>query len=94
MPYEGSNGPQYHRLTLEGRERLTVGGVEDVERFDDTCIVMSTCAGTLIVTGESLHIDKLSLDGGELHVDGHIDGLEYEEEELRRGGGFFSRLFT
>mgnify|MGYP003307434335 CR=1 FL=1 len=93
MPYEVSANPQYHRITLEGRERLMVGGVEDVERFDDTCIVMSTCAGTLVVTGEGLHIDKLSLDGGELHVDGRIDGLDYEEDVVR-SGGFFSRLFT
>lgn len=94
MPYEVSTNAQYHRITLEGREKLTVGGVEDVERFDESCIIMSTCAGTLIVTGQGLHIDKLSLDGGELHVDGRIDGLEYEEEPLSRSGGFFSRLFT
>ena len=94
MPYEVSTNAQYHRIALEGREKLTVGGVEDVERFDESCIIMSTCAGTLIVTGQGLHIDKLSLDGGELHVDGRIDGLEYEEEPLSRSGGFFSRLFT
>ena len=93
MPYEISTNASYHRITLEGREKLTVGGVEDVERFDDSCIIMSTCAGTLIVTGEGLHIDKLSLDGGELHVDGRIDGLEYEEDSVRRSS-FFTRLFT
>ena len=64
----GGSNAVYHRLTLEGREKLTVGGVEDVERFDENCIVMSTCAGTLVVTGEGLHIGKLSLDGGELHI--------------------------
>ena len=68
-------GAMYHRLTMEGREKLTVAGVEDVERFDENCIVMSTCAGTLVVTGEGLHIGKLSLDGGELHVDGRISTL-------------------
>ena len=57
-----------HRLELTGRERLTVSGVEDVERFDETGIVMSTGAGMLVVTGENLHIEKLSLDGGELHL--------------------------
>ena len=36
-----------HRLELTGRERLTVSGVEDVERFDETGIVMSTGAGVL-----------------------------------------------
>lgn len=81
-----------HRLELEGRERLTVSGVEDVDRFDETGIVMSTSVGMLVVTGEDLHIDKLSLDGGELHVDGRIDSISYEEESGGRGG-FFSRLF-
>lgn len=81
-----------HRLELVGRERLTVSGVEDVDRFDETGIVMSTSAGTLVVTGEDLHIGKLSLDGGELHVDGRIDSVTYEDEG-RSQGGFFSRLF-
>lgn len=86
MPAQG------HRLELLGRERLTVSGVEDVERFDETGIVMSTAAGTLVVTGEDLHIGKLSLDGGELHVDGRIDSVSYEDGDQSRGG-FFHRLF-
>ena len=74
-----------HRLELTGREHLTVSGVEDVERFDEGCIVMSTCEGTLIVTGQGLHIGKLSLDGGELHVDGRIEALTYGEQQAPRG---------
>ena len=81
-----------HRLELVGRGRLVVSGVEDVDRFDETGIVMSTTAGTLVVTGEDLHIGKLSLDGGELHVDGRIDSVTYEDQGQSRGG-FFSRLF-
>ena len=81
-----------HRLELTGREHLLISGVEDVERFDETGIVMSTSAGTLVVTGENLHIGKLSLDGGELHVDGRIDSVAYEEGG-REQGGFLRRLF-
>ena len=81
-----------HRLELDGRESLTVSGVEDVERFDETGIIMSTSAGTLVITGEDLHIGKLSLDGGELHVDGRVDSVSYEDDGAGRGG-FFSRLF-
>lgn len=81
-----------HRLEVMGREHLTVTGVEDVERFDETGIVMSTTAGMLVIAGEDLHIGKLALDGGELHVDGRIDSVTYEEEGQSRGG-FFSRLF-
>ena len=93
MSYEaGGSRTLYHQLQLDGRERLTVSGVEDVERFDENAIVMSTCVGTLIITGENLHIGKLSLEGGELKVEGRIDSLEYEED-APVSGGFFSRLF-
>ena len=90
--YSNSMPQGAHRLELIGLEHLTVSGVEDVERFDETGIVMSTAAGTLVVTGENLHIGKLSLDGGELHVDGRIDAVSYEDGGEERGG-FFRRLF-
>lgn len=84
--------PEAHRLELVGRERLVISGVEDVDRFDETGIIMTTAAGTLVVSGEDLHIGKLSLDGGELHVDGRIDSVSYEDIGHDRGG-FLSRLF-
>ena len=91
MPYDELSGMQ-HRLELDGRERLLVSGVEEVERFDEEEIVMNTTAGTLVVGGSGLHIGKLNLDGGELHVDGRIDALQYEEQGPGRGG-LLSRLF-
>ena len=81
-----------HHVILEGRESLTVSGVEEVESFDETTIVMSTSKGSLVVRGEDLHIEKLSLDGGDLKVEGEIDSLTYEDSG-REKGGFFARLF-
>ena len=91
MAYE--TGQQlYHRVDLEGRDKLTVSGVEDVERFDESTIVMATCAGTMVISGEGLHIGKLSLDGGEMHVDGRIDAVSYEDAPAPRMS-LLSRLF-
>ncbi len=90
MAYDMAFPPSAHRIELEGRERLFITGVDDVERFDENEITLRTSAGTLVVTGDNLHIGKLSLDGGELHVDGSIESLCYEDTV--RGGGFFSRL--
>ena len=81
-----------HSVTLENRRRLTVSGVDSVESFDEGSIVMSTSEGVLVITGSGLHIEKLSLDGGDLRVEGAVDSLTYEEEADRREG-FFSRLF-
>ena len=41
-----------HHILLEGREQLTVSGVEEVESFDENTIVMVTGKGTLVVRGE------------------------------------------
>ena len=92
MPYEDMSGMQ-HRLELEGRERLLVTGVEEVERFDEEEIVMNTTAGTLVVGGSGLHIGKLNLDGGELHVYGTIHTLLYEDQGPSQSGGLLRRLF-
>jgi sporulation protein YabP len=90
---EKTSRPQTpHHIILEGRSALSVSGVEEVERFDETEIVMYTSRGTLVVRGEGLHIEKLSLDGGDLKVMGTVDAMAYEDEE-REKGGLFSRLF-
>ena len=94
MAYEDARAvsPGGHRVVLEDREQLTVSGVEEVESFDENAIVMRTAQGTLVVRGEELHIEKLSLDGGDLRVEGMVDSLTYEDDGGVRGG-FLARLF-
>lgn len=84
-------GEVNHHVILEGREELAVSGVEEVESFDENTIVMITNKGTLVVRGEDLHIEKLSLDGGDLRVEGIVDSMTYEDEG-REKGGLFARL--
>ena len=80
-----------HRLILEQRERLVISGVEEVARFDEESIVLTTSMGELEIQGEGLHIEKLSLEGGELHVDGSVSALLYETQS-REEAGFLRRL--
>ena len=81
-----------HRIMLEEREQLVISGVEEVESFDENTILLTTAQGALEIQGEGLHIEKLSLDGGDLRVEGRVHALLYESEAGRRGGGFLSRL--
>lgn len=81
-----------HQIVLEDREQLTISGVEEVASFDESSILLSTVRGGLEVQGEDLHIEKLSLDGGDLKVEGLINALIYEPQGRERGG-LFSRLF-
>ena len=81
-----------HHVILEEREQLVISGVEEVERFDESSILLTTAQGELEIQGEGLHIEKLSLDGGDLKVEGAVDALSYEDDHGGRGG-LLSRLF-
>ena len=83
------NIPLPHKLTLNERKSLTVPGVKEVIRFDDTAVVLSTVLGTLEVQGQGLVLKTLSIDGGQVAVEGTVDALYYED--LRQKGGFRSR---
>ena len=69
----------------------SISGVEDVEAFDEETVALSTAGGGLTIHGSGLKINKLTLDGGELLVEGRIDGLEYASERERRRG-FLGKL--
>lgn len=80
-----------HKLSLDDRSRLNVTGVQDVESFDEQTVVLYTTQGTLVVRGSGLHLKLLSLEGGQVSVDGQVDSLVYEDDAP--GRGFFARLF-
>lgn len=80
-----------HKLTLNERRQLTMTGVSEVVSFDDTAVVLRTQLGTLSVQGKDLQLKTLSLEGGQVAVDGSISALQYEEP--RQSGGWARRLF-
>ena len=82
---------QPHELRLDNRARLTISGVKDVESFDEAVVVLRTVRGLLVVRGEKLQLQALSIDGGQISVNGLIDSLSYEEEQ--KTAGFFRRIF-
>ena len=79
-------------VIMENRKKISVSGVEDVGSFDEGEIVITTSQGTLVLHGRELKIERLSLDTGDVIVEGGIDSLQYEDDE-RPQGGLFSRLF-
>ena len=80
-----------HKVTLEGRKKLTMQGVTQVMGFDDPQVLLATNQGNLLIQGEDLQLKALSPDGGQMVVDGHICALSYEEP--KPAGGMLRRLF-
>lgn len=80
-----------HKLTLNERKQLTMSGVKEVVSFEDTAVVLQTNLGTLIIQGKELQLKTLSVDGGQVAVDGTVSALVYEEP--RQSGGWLRRLF-
>ena len=80
-----------HNIAMEGRKQLSVSGVEEVESFDEKEIVMLTSCGTLIIRGEDLSVSRLSVDSGDVNVQGTVISLGYEE--VAPSGSLWARLF-
>ena len=78
-----------HAMTLKDRKSLSMTGVTEVVSFDDSAVVLRTGLGNLVIQGQQLQLKTLTLDGGQVAVDGHISALIYEEP---RQGGWLRRL--
>ena len=78
-----------HRLVLSDRHTGSVTGVNDVVSFDENEI------GLLTVRGKELHVKRLTLEKGELDLEGQVDSLNYSSNAAlkRSGDSFLNRLF-
>ncbi len=92
MTDEKRTGLIPHNCILEDRRALSVSGVNDVSNFDEEAIIAATDYGELTVRGEKLHITKLSLEIGELCIEGNIRSLTYADAP-DKSGSFLSRVF-
>lgn len=80
-----------HKLVLTERNQLTMTGVTEVVSFDDTAVILHTELGTLEIQGEQLQLKNLSLEGGQVAVEGKIAALLYDDPRPVRG--LWGRLF-
>ena len=81
-----------HTLTMEGRTRAQLTGVDAVCCFNEREIVLETSEGEIALLGEGLHIEQLDLQAGQLDVTGEIAGVEYNGPvRSREKRGLFSR---
>ena len=80
-----------HKLTLNERKQLRISGVTGVVGFDEETVLLHTSLGDLTVRGQNLSLENLSIEGGEVAVNGTVHGLFYTQGPQK--GGFWHRLW-
>ena len=67
----------------------------DVLSFDVGEILLETELGMLMIKGNDLHVNRLTLEKGEIDIEGKIDSFTYSDVKAssKQGESFLGRLF-
>ena len=83
-----------HKIVLNNRNQGNLTGILDVISFDENTIVLDTDMGLLTINGKDLHVNRLSLEKGEIDIEGRTDSLVYSAGGgAKSGESFFAKLF-
>lgn len=82
-----------HNVILEGRKKMSVSGVTDVDRFDENTVLLYTTMGEMTVRGEDLHVNDLSVESGEMNIEGEIRSVVYGDLDRRSPLSFVGKIF-
>ena len=61
--------------------------------FDEREILLETGMGMLTVNGRELHISRLTLEKGEVDIDGMVDSMIYSDSRSQKKENMLGRLF-
>lgn len=88
---QGQNG--IHNIILEGRKKMSVSGVTDVDSFDENTVLLYTTMGELTVRGSDLHVNDLSVESGEINIEGEIKSIVYGDPDRHSPLSFVGKIF-
>lgn len=91
-----TTGSHMHKVTMTNRRTCSINGVNDVLSFDIHEILLETEQGMLMIKGDDLHVNRLTLDKGEVDIDGKIDSFTYSDvsgSSHNKNESLLSKLF-
>lgn len=80
-------------VILENRKKLTLTGIKDVLSFDDEIIVLESELGLLNIKGRDLKVNKISVETGDVIIEGTIRMFEYSDKDMAPKQSLVSRIF-
>ena len=92
---ERMSAQKAHKIILSNRKSGVLNGVIDVLSFDVGEILLETELGMLMIKGTDLHVKRLTLEKGEIDIEGRIDSLTYSDVKTaaKQGESLLGRLF-
>lgn len=90
-----NSSTRIHKVSMTNRKNCTINGVNDVLSFDIHEILLETEQGMLMIKGDDLHVNRLTLEKGEVDVDGKIDSFTYSDVAAagHKNESLLTRLF-
>ena len=85
--------PKPHNVIMENRKRVSLTGVLDIDSFNEQGVIVLTELGVLIVKGADLRINKLSVDSGDVSIEGEINSLTYTDIHDKKTRSIIKSLF-
>ncbi len=82
-----------HHAILENRNQLLLTGVTEIDSFDERAVVVYTQLGELTILGKNLHMNRMSIESGEVSVEGEIMALRYGDKDRQAPLNLLGRLF-
>lgn len=82
-----------HNVIIEGRRKMSISAVTEVGAFDESFVALKTQAGHLEISGSNLHVNKLSVETGDVEIEGKISGCVYKEHDKSGSTSFWGRMF-
>ena len=88
-------GAGQHKFLVQGRKAAELTGVKEVVSFDAKEVILNTTMGALIIRGNDLFVKRLTVEKGEVDLEGQVDSFVYADKPGKAAGSesVLKRLF-
>ena len=80
---------------MEDRKKVEFTGITDVISFEPVKVMLESDYGVIVIKGDALHVNKLSVEKGELGCrwKDRLFGVVPEQSGRKKGESLVNRLF-
>lgn len=81
-----------HTVYIENRESVSLGGIKNVDAFNEEEVTAFSDCGEIVIKGSELHVETLDLETGVLKITGNIGAVVYSDRSVPKR--LFKKVFS